>query len=78
MTKFHIIKDYIMHVGNEENLPAASFTINYFFNLERPNPGQSEKTKLNFYFHILFGASKGFMKALKRFEAPQRSVKIKI
>ena len=29
------------------------------------NPGQSEKIKLNFYFHTLCGASKGFMKALK-------------
>ena len=46
------------------------------------NPGQSEKIKLNFYFHTLCGASKGFMKVLKAFikpfEAPQRSVKIKI
>ena len=40
------------------------------------------KIKLNFYFTLLCGASKGFMKALKTFikpfEAPQRSVKIKI
>ena len=40
------------------------------------------KIELNFYFHTSFGASKGFMKALKAFikpfEAPQRSVKIKI
>ena len=40
------------------------------------------KKKLNFYFTLLYGASKGFMKALKvfikPFEAPQRSVKIKI
>ena len=40
------------------------------------------KIRLNFYFHTSFGASKGFMKALKAFikpfEAPQRSVKIKI
>ena len=40
------------------------------------------KTNLNFYFTLLCGPSKGFMKALKAFiksfEAPQRSVKIKI
>ena len=40
------------------------------------------KIKLNFYFHTSLCASKGFMKALKAFikpfEAPQRSVKIKI
>ena len=54
-----------MHVGNEENLPAASFTINYFFNLERPNPGQSEKTKLNFYFHTSFWCLKRFYEGLK-------------
>ena len=36
-----------------------------------------EERKLTF-FTILCGASKGFMKALKPFEAPQRSVKIKI
>ena len=29
------------------------------------NPGQSEKIKLNFYFHTLCGTSKGFMKGLK-------------
>ena len=56
-----------MHVGNEENLPAASFTINYFFNLERPNPGQSEKTKLNFYFHTSFWCLKRFYEGLKTF-----------
>ena len=40
------------------------------------------KLNLNFIFILLCGASKGFMKALKTFiklfEAPQRSVKIKI
>ena len=49
-------------------------------NPSRPNPGRREKIKLNFYF--LCGASKSFIKALKAFmkpfEAPQRSVKIKI
>ena len=43
---------------------------------------KKRKKKLNFYFTLLYGASKGFMKALKvfikPFEAPQRSVKIKI
>ena len=33
---------------------------------------------LNFYFHLLRGASKDLMKALKAFEPPQRSVKIKL
>ena len=40
------------------------------------------KINLNFYFALLCGASKGFMKAskafIKPFERPQRSVKIKI
>ena len=51
------------------------------FNPSRPNPGQREKIKLNFYFLRSCGTYKGFMKALKAvikpFEAPQRSVKIK-
>ena len=46
------------------------------------NPGRREKINLNFIFTLLCDASKGFMKALKAFikpfEAPQRSVKIKI
>ena len=49
-------------------------------NPSHPNPRWREKIKLNYYFHT--SASKGFMKALKAFikpfEAPQRSVKIKI
>ena len=32
------------------------------FNPSRPNPRRREKIKLNFYFHILCGASKGFMR----------------
>ena len=52
------------------------------FNPQRPNPGQSEKIKLIFYFHTSLWCLKGFMKAfkafIKPFEAPQRSVKIKI
>ena len=49
------------------------------FNPSRFDPGQQEKFNLNFIFKLLCGASKGFMKALiKPFEAPQRSVKIKI
>ena len=37
------------------------------------------KIKLNLYFHTSLWCSKGFMKAfIKTFEAPQRSVKIKI
>ena len=45
-------------------------------------PDKEKKINLNFYFHTLCGALKGFMKALKAFikpfEAPQRSVKIKV
>ena len=41
-----------------------------------------EKNELNFYFYTSLCCLKGFMKALKAFikpfEAPQRSVKIKI
>ena len=37
------------------------------------------KIKLNFYFALLCGALKGFMKAfIKPFEAPQRNAKIRI
>ena len=45
------------------------------FNCSCPNPGRREKIKVNFFFTLLCGASKGFMKALK---ALQRSAKIKI
>ena len=38
--------------------------------------GRREKTSLNFYFY--FGASKALKAFIKPFEAPQRSVKIKI
>ena len=52
------------------------------FNSSLPNPGRREKIKLIFIFTLLFGASKGFMKAfkafIKPFEMPQRSVKMKI
>ena len=53
-------------------------------NPSRPNLGRREKIKLNFYFYTSLGwlKRKGFMKDLKAFmkpfEAPQRSVKIKI
>ena len=40
----------------------------------RPDPGQREKIKLNFRFHTLW-CLKAF---IKPFEAPQRSVKIKV
>ena len=40
------------------------------------------EAKVNFFFSLLCGASKGFMEAfkafIKRFEAPLRSVKIKV
>ena len=58
------------------------YYLHHELNLQRPNPGQGEKIKLNFCFHTSFGATKGFMKALKAcikpFEIPQKSVKIKI
>ena len=41
------------------------------FNPSHPNPGRRGKIKFNFYFHISLWC-------LKRFEAPQRSVKIKL
>ena len=45
-------------------------------NPSRPSPGRRENVKLNFCFHIPFGASKVFMKTyIKPFEAPQRTVK---
>ena len=47
-----------------------------------PDPGQREKIDLiyKFIITILCGASKGFMKKafMKPFQAPRRSVKIKI
>ena len=50
--------------------------------LPAPIPGKERKLTLIFIFTLLCGASKGFMKAfkafIKPFEAPQRSVKIKI
>ena len=47
----------------------------------RPNPRRRDKTNLNFIFTLLCGASKGFMKGkafIKPFDAPQRSIKVKI
>ena len=59
-----------------------SFPNNGVLTLPVPIPDEEKKLKLNFYFRILCGASKGFTKALKAFikpfEVPQRSVKIKI
>ena len=50
--------------------------------LSVPFPDKDKKLTLIFIFTLLFGAAKGFMKALKAFikpfEAPQRRVKIKI
>ena len=50
--------------------------------LNVPIPDKVKKLSQIFIFTLLCGASKGFMKALKAFikpfEAPQRSVKIKI
>ena len=57
------------------------FSPNWLVNPSRPNPGRREKIKLNFYFHASLWCRKRFeaFKAfIKPFEAPQRSVKIKI
>ena len=49
------------------------------FNPSRPNPRRREKIKLNFDFHASLWCLKRFNEGLiKPFEAPQRSVKIKI
>ena len=59
----------------------------YWIKILRINPsrldaGRREEINLNFIFTLPCRASKGFMKALKTFikpfEAPQRSVKMKI
>ena len=59
----------------------------YWIKILRINPsrldaGRREEINLNFIFTLPCRASKGFMKALmafiKPFEAPQRSVKMKI
>ena len=51
-------------------------------NRSRPNPGKEKKINLSFYFHTSLWCLCGFMKVLnafmRPFEAPQRSVKIKI
>ena len=58
------------------------FYIDKQLNPSRPNPGRGEKTKLNFYFDTSLRHLKRFYEGLqglhKTFEAPQRSVKIKI
>ena len=52
------------------------------FNPSYPDLGRTEKITYIFIFTLLCGAAKDFMKAfkafIKPFEAPQRSVKIKI
>ena len=45
------------------------------FNPSPLDPGQREKINLNFYFHTSLCSFKAF---IKPFEAPQRSMKIKI
>ena len=42
-----------------------------------PIPNEENKLSQILFSHFFYGASKGFMKAL-RFEAPHRRVKIKI
>ena len=46
--------------------------------LHVPIPDEEKIISLISILTLLCGASKGFMKALKAFEPPQRSVKIKI
>ena len=41
-----------------------------FINPSAPDPGREKKINLNFYFHTLYGASRGFIKALKAFIKP--------
>ena len=41
----------------------TTYTDDNLFNPSRPNLGRREKFKLNFFFTLLCGASKGFMKA---------------
>ena len=59
------------------------YLINFYVYTSRPEPGQDpgRRKKINFFFTLFCGASKGFMKVLKAFiksfEAPQRSVKMK-
>ena len=62
--------------GNTKKHQIERFNINH----SHPDRGQREKINLNFYFKLLCGASKSFMKALKvfiikPFEAPQRKKK---
>ena len=44
-------------------------------NPSRTSPGRRENVKLNFCFHIPFGAAKNIITFIKHFVAPQRSVK---
>ena len=48
-------------------ITADQFFIAGEINPSRPDPGRREKINLNFYFTLLYGASEGFMKALKAF-----------
>ena len=65
-------------------LQAFHFKIDWEFpiNPSRTDPGRREKINITFYFHTSLRCLKRFNKALKAFikpfEAPQRSVKIKI
>ena len=66
-----------MHELHYQNILVTPFLI-----LPVPIPDEEKKLTEIFIFTRLCGASKGFMKVLeafiKPFEAPQRSVKIKI
>ena len=76
----------INDLSNEIMLNLSSFCITLIVYLSLPVPCISEscikiKTNLNFYFHTSLWCLKKFyegFKSLKPFEAPQKSVKIKI
>ena len=47
-----------------------------FLTLPDPIPEEERKLTLNVYFSLFGGASKGFMKSLNPFEAPQRLIQL--
>ena len=65
-------------IGGSYKYIIAFLTLDYILTLSTPIPDKEKKSSI-FIFTLLCGGSKGFMKPfIKPFEAPQRSVKIKI
>ena len=66
---------------NKSNQSLVQKMIELLLIFNGPIPDKKKKLTQVFIFALLFGASKGFMKAfkalIKPFEAPQRSVNIK-